>query len=321
MKRPATAIACALLALAARATPSESPAASAAEAGALPARLARTLAHLDAVRASAGAGPLAIAAALMQSASAHAAYLGANGFRSAPSIHAETADRPGFSGADPFVRMRAAGYQPSYATEVVGDIGLVAPDSDCVGHLMNTIYHATLLLSRVTEAGIAYGDGAASGACVIDLGRPQADPAPAGLASGAFVRYPAPGMAMPGGSFRLASENPRPSPAALPGATAGIPVLVGLRNTDFLDGSPPHAELLRFELRDTDNLPVPAVVLADQAISGPDVVADAGVHGAFAVLVPRRPLPPGRYRVFLRAILGDGHVLAPDPWSFTITGP
>ena len=295
-------------------------AASAASSSAAADRRARTLAHLNAVRTASGAAPVSISERLALSASRHAAYLSDHGFRSAPSLHAESPALAGFSGADPFVRMRATGYHPSYATEVVGDVGLDAADSDCVAHLMNTIYHAALLLSRVTEAGVAYGDGAAAGACVIDLGAPL--PAPEVPASAELVRYPSPGLRVATGSFRPASENPRPSPAVLPGATVGIPVLVGLRDAARSAGAngPGAIEIQRFELRDANDTPVPAVVLADSGITGQGIVADDGLHGDFAVLVPLQPLPPGRYRVMLRASLGPGKMLAPAPWTFDVVG-
>ena len=296
--------------------------ASAASPGAAEDRRARTLAHLNAVRTAAGAGPLAASGMLALSASRHAGYLSDHGFRSAPSIHAESAGLAGFSGADPFVRMRDAGYRPSYATEVVGDIGLRSTDTDCVDHLMNTIYHAALMLGRVTEAGVAYGDGAAAGTCVMDLGAPLLPSDASASTSGGVVRYPSPGSTLATGTFRLASENPRPLPSALPGATSGIPVLVGLREAARAVGrdGPGNIEIQVFELRDAADVPVPAVVLADAEIGGRGVIADDGLHGAFAALVPRQPLPPGRYRVILRVALDATHVLEPDPWTFVVVG-
>ena len=281
-----------------------------------------SLARLNAVRTASGTRPVAPSDVLVLSAARHAAYLSDNGFRSAPSIHGETAGATGFSGADPFVRMRAAGYRSSYATEVVGDIGSVATDADCVDHLMNTIYHAALLLSRVTEAGVAYGTRGAAGACVIDLGAPLAPPEPQAAAPREIVRYPWPGMTMPTGSFHLASENPRPSLALLPAAIVGSPVLVGLRRAGAVAAGSGAlgVELQTFELRDARDAPVPGVVLADAAITGPGVMADGALHGGFAVLMPRKPLAPGRYRVILHATIG-ADVVAPAPWTFVVAAP
>lgn len=280
----------------------------------------RSLARLEAIRSAAGAGRLTRSDALARSASRHAAYLSANGLHSTPSIHAEAAGLAGFTGADPFVRMRAAGFRSSYGTEVIGDVMRAANDGDCVDRLMNTVYHAALLLSRVTQVGAAYGDGPAAGVCVIDLGAPLGSPETEVPASGELVRYPWPGMTVPTGTFLPGSENPRPPAALLPGATAGVPVLVGLRNADGLAQDPGAAlvQVQVFELLDDGNVPVPSVVLADIAIVGPGMVPDKALHGAFAVLVPRQPLRPGRYRVILHATIGSGHVLAPAPWEFSV---
>ncbi|HEX7686459.1 MAG TPA: CAP domain-containing protein, partial [Burkholderiaceae bacterium] len=282
-------------------------------------RVERSLARLNALRTASGTHPVARSELLSLSASRHAAYLSANGFRSAPSVHAEAAGLGYFTGADPFSRMRAAGYHSTYATEVVGDIGSVATDSDCVDHLMGTVYHATLLLSRVTEAGMAYGSGAAAGACVIDLGVPLLAPGPEAAATGRLVRYPWAGMTAPTGSLRLDRETPRPPQALLPDARVGIPVLVGLRDAASVMGGSgaPDVRILDFELHDARDMPVPSVILADPAISGPGLVADAAVRGGFAVLIPRKPLAPGRYRVQLRATVG-ADVIAPAPWTFDV---
>ena len=280
----------------------------------------RSLARLEAIRTASGAGALTRSELLTRSASRHAAYLGVNGLRAAPSIHAESAERAGFTGTDPFVRMRAAGYRYSYATEVVGDVGQAAMDNDCVDLLMNTVYHAALLLSRVTQAGVAYGDGPAAGTCVIDLGAPLELPGTPVPPSGDIVRYPWPGMTLPTGTFRPALENPRPSSTLLPGPAVGTPVLVGLRNAEALAASmgADGVEIQVFELRDGRDTVVPSVVLADPAITGPGIVADKGLHGVFAALVPRQPLPPGFYRVILHATIGPECALVPVPWQFSV---
>jgi hypothetical protein len=285
-------------------------------------RANRSLAWLNAVRTAAGTSALERSATLSVSASRHAAYLSDNGLRSAPSIHAEATGLPAFSGVDPFVRMRVAGYRYTYATEAVGDVGSAALDTDCIAHLMDTIYHATLLLSRVTEGGLAYGSGDAAGTCVVDLGAPLAPPATPDATPRRIVRYPWPGMSLPTGTYRLATENPRPSILLLPGPTAGMPVLAGLRRAASVDagtGERP-VELQEYTLRDAFDAVVPSVVLADAAISGPGVVADPALHGGFAVLVPRMPLLPGRYRVVLRATIGT-ETIDPTPWTFNVLQP
>ena len=282
-------------------------------------RVNRSLARLNAVRTASGTHALVRSQVLSLSASHHAAYLSSNGFRSAPSVHAETAGLGDFSGADPFIRMRAAGYHPSYATEVVGDIGFLATDSDCVDHLMRTVYHAALMLSRVTEVGMAYGTGAGAGACIIDLGVPLTAPTTEAVAPRQIVRYPWPGMVVPTGSLRLDTESPRPSPKLLPDARVGIPVLVGLRNAGSAAAGSGAlgVQIQDFELRDATDTPVACVILADAAMTGPGITSDVALHGGFAVLVPRKPLAPGRYRVLLHATIG-ANVIEPVPWTFVV---
>ena len=294
--------------------------ASAAAASEAQGRHDRSLARLEAIRTASGAGELMLSDRLSLSASRHAGYLGLNGLRSTSSIHAEAANLAGFSGADPFVRMRAVGYRSGYATELIGNVG---ESGDCVDGLMATVYHAALLLSRVTEVGLAHADAAAAGTCVIDLATPldaRDGPLPA---SRGLVRYPWPGLSLATGTSHPAAENPRPAPGLLPVGTAGVPVLVGLRNVDDLRTplAPAPIEIQQFELRDQRNAEVPAVVLADPLISGPGIVADKALHGVFVVLVPRVRLAPGRYRVLFHATIEGGRPIAPVPWEFDVDAP
>ena len=281
------------------------------------------IATLNAIRRHAGAGTLAPSPALETSASRHAAYLDANGLRSAATVHDETPGLAAFSGPDPFVRMRAAGYQPSYATEVVGNIGSASPDATCIDNLMNTVYHAALLLSRVTQVGLAFGSGRYAGMCTIDLGAPfdardGQPPAP-----GEVVTYPYAGMTVASGTYAVAAENPRPPLGWLPNAKAGTPVLVGFRNEDYVaaDAALPRVVIDRFALSDAAGTLVPSVVLADAAIGGPGVNVDRPLHGGFAVLVPLHPLPAGRYSVSLSARVVGGHSLALSSWWFQVAAP
>jgi len=308
-----------LLALAGLTADAASAGTPAAE-GAAALRVERSLAHLNALRIAAGTNALERSEMLSLSAARHAGYLADNGFRSAPSVHAEAAGLPGFTGADPFVRMRATGYRASYSTEVIGDMGSMATDSDCLDHLMRTVYHAALLLSRVTEAGAAYGAGRAAGTCVIDLGAPLAAATAGAAGRRQIVRYPWPGMTTTTGSLRLDLEVPRPAPALLPEANVGIPVLVGLGDAGSAraDSGSPGIRIQEFEMRDADETLVPCVILADATIAGPGIVADGQLHGGFAALIPRKPLRAGRYRILLHATVGTD-VVAPAPWTFTVS--
>jgi hypothetical protein len=211
----------------------------------------------------------------------------------------------------------------SNASEVIGGIGSTSPGSVCVDELMNTVYHAALLLSRVTEVGLAFGSGRYAGMCTIDLGAPFEAHGGQVPPPGEVVAYPAPGMTVPSGTYAVSAENPRPPLGLLPDVNAGTPVMVSFRNEDFVaaDFATPRVIIDRFGLTDADGAPVPSVILADAAIVGNGVTHDRRLHGGFAALVPIRPLPAGRYVVTLRARVLGGRGLALSSWSFRVAAP
>lgn len=281
--------------------------------------------ELNAARRGAGAGLLAQSAPLDTSASSHAAYLTVNGYASADSPHDETQGLTDFTGTDPFKRMQAAGYSFSFAAEVIGDIGSSAADSDCVGDLLDTIYHAADMLSRETDVGIGFGSGSAAGMCTIDFGAPLADGAAQIPPSGAVIAYPYQGQTVASGTFHVSNESPRAPISLLPNATAGTPIIVGLRNRDYVDAYQPNtvlATITQFSLADGAGNQVPAVILADSSIGGANVNTDAnldgGVVSGFAVLVPKSPLAAGSYTVTLRASIAGGQPLKLTSWTFTV---
>jgi uncharacterized protein YkwD len=284
--------------------------------------------QLNAVRLGAGAGLLAQSAALDTSALDHANYLSANGFNSAASAHDETSGLPDFTGVDPFARMLSAGYSYSYATEVIGDIGSSSATSDCVGDLLDTVYHAASMLSRVTDVGFGFGSGSAAGMCTIDLASPlSGGPSRQIPPSGAIIAYPYAGSTVAHGTFHVASESPRVSGTLLPGATAGTPVMVGFRNHDFVAGG--AVTITQLTLANAAGVSVPCVIVADSAIVGTGVNADANLSAqsgagsgtGFAVLVPVSPLAAGTYTVTLHATISGGQALALTSWSFKVAAP
>ena len=277
--------------------------------------------ELDAVRLGAGAGLLAQSAALDTSASDHANYLTVNGFSSADSAHDETAGLPDFTGTNPFVRMQADGYNYSYATEVIGDIGSSSATSDCVGDLLDTVYHAVSMLSRVTDVGFGFGSSTAAGMCTIDMASPLNGGASEQIPpSGAIVAYPFNGETVAHGTFYVSHESPRVPTTLIPADTAGTPIVVGFRNQDAVAGG--AITITQFSIATSGGTALPAVILADGAhIGGADVNPDAtlatdGVD--FAVLVPASPLDAGTYTVTLHATIAGGQALALSTWSFTV---
>jgi uncharacterized protein YkwD len=279
--------------------------------------------QLNAARRGAGAGLLAQSAALDTAALDHANYLSANGFKSADSAHDETAGLADFTGVNPFVRMQDAGY-PAYAfaTEVIGDIGSSSSASDCVGDLLDTVYHAVSMLSRVTDVGFGFGSGAAAGMCAIDMAQPAAAASAQIPPSGAVVAYPYDGSTVAHGTFHVSNETPRVSTALLPNATAGTPIIVGFRNQDVVAGG--RVTITQFSLATASGATVPAVLLAGSTVSGAKVNDDPTLDAdapEFAVLVPSSPLAAGTYTATLHATIGGGQALALTAWSFTVAAP
>jgi len=279
--------------------------------------------ELNAVRQSAGAGLLAQSPALDTSALDHANYLTVNGFNSADSAHDETSGLADFSGVNPFVRMQNAGYDYSFASEVIGDIGSSSSTSDCVGDLLDTVYHAASMLSRVTDVGFGFGSGAAAGMCTIDMAAPSSDPSRQIPASGAIVAYPFNGATVAHGTFHVSSETPRVSNTLLPGDNAGTPIVVGFRNQDVVAGG--KVTITQFSIATSTGAALPAVILAGSTVSGTnvndDATLDAEVATEFAVLVPVSPLAAGTYTVTLHATISGGQALALTTWSFTVAAP
>jgi uncharacterized protein YkwD len=277
--------------------------------------------QLNAVRLGAGAGLLAQSTALDTIAANHVAYLNANGFSSSDSAHDETSGLTGYTGATPFTRMTAAGYQYSYATEVIGDIGSTSATSDCVGDLLDTVYHAASMLSRVVDVGFAFGSGSTAGMCTIDMASPLTGGAARQIpASGAIIAYPYDGSTVAHGTFQVSSESPRVSTTLLPDATAGTPIVVGLRNQDLVASSSAVATITEFALYKSDGTALPGVILADPVVKGSGVTvhSDSGLDSAFAVFVPTSPLAAGTYTVVLQASISGGQALALSHWTFTV---
>ena len=291
-----------------------------------PAPDARRLAafnQLNTVRQGAGAGLLAESTMLDASAAAHAKYLTDNGFNTADSAHDETSGLPDYTGANPFTRMQAQGYSYSFATEVIGDIGSSSSTSDCVGDLLDTVYHAVSMLSRVTDVGIGFGSGSAAGMCTIDMASPLSGTGLQIPPSGAIVAYPYNGSTVAHGTFHVSNESPRVSTALLPNATAGTPIVLGFRNHDVVAGG--TVTITQFSIATSAGTVLPSVILGGSTVTGANVNADDTLTNdggkEFAVLVPVSPLVAGSYTVTLHATISGGQALALTTWSFTVAAP
>jgi uncharacterized protein YkwD len=278
--------------------------------------------QLNAVRLGAGAGLLAQSTALDTSAQDHADYLTANGFNTTSSAHTESSSFPGYTGVNPFDRMTNAGYTWGYATEVIGDIGSSSASSDCVGDLLDTVYHAVSMLSRVTDVGFGYGTGGAAGMCTIDMASPLSGGSARQIPpSGAIVAYPFGGATVAHGTFHVSRESPRVAKALLPNDDAGTPVLVGFRNQDYVAGG--KVTITQFSLANSSGANVPGVILGGANVSGSGITvnADASIDASFAVFVASSPLPAGSYTVTLHGSIAGGRALALSTWTFNVAAP
>lgn len=279
---------------------------------------------LNAARTAAGAGLLAQSPSIDEAARRHATYLTTNR-ATAGLAHQEDASAPAYDAGSPGQRLRKAGYAFAYAAETLtgGDAR-----ADCVRAGLGTPYHGAALLAPTADVGIAMAtDDTGLPVCVIDTARPLADRVGQVPPAGEVVAWPAPAQAGVLRTFDVDYESPRVAADLLPDARAGTPILVGLRNADYLaaqaDGAP-AATVSEFSLADAAGRPVPAVILGAPAIRGTAglaIHADAGLPAGFVVLVPRAPLAAGAaYTVRLEALPRSGGTPVAKTWTFTTGG-
>ncbi|MEJ6003790.1 CAP domain-containing protein [Paucibacter soli] len=278
---------------------------------------------LNTVRQAAGAGLLAQDAQIDVAAAAHAKYLTTN-LSAVTSYHNEDSSKFDFYAVTPGDRIAKAGYSAVNSTEVVGGTGSSKLGSDCVLGLLNTAYHGAALLSRNTAIGFGFGvDGAGIPMCVADLATPTGDKFGQVPAAAKLVAYPYAGQTGVMETFYVASETPRLPLTLFPNATAGTPVLVNVRNADYVnfqDAGTLNATISVFNLKDAGGNVVPAAIVANSALkgSGVELNADSNLAEGFAVLVPLSPLAKGQtYTATFTATLKTGGATLTKTWSFT----
>lgn len=281
---------------------------------------------LNMVRVAAGAGWLVQSTELDTAAAAHANYLvrniGATG-------HAEEVGKIDYYEASPTTRVAKAGFAASFGNETISDYqalfsGLSAPD--CALELLNSVYNAVALLGPVTHVGLRGWDGTYSGAqfCMAIVAARSTQPEGQVVPSGKMVAYPYDGQKDAIESVNLQVESPRPSSTVLPNDLAGTPVIVHLRNADYLNfglAGSLNPQVTKFEITDPSGNAVPAAILAHAALKGSGVVLneDANLPVGAIVLVPLSPLLRGGqvYTVSFSATLKDGAAPLQKTWSFT----
>ena len=175
--------------------------------------------QLNAARLRCGFGALAQSAQLDQAAAAHGHYMNLN----SEFGHGEDPGKPGFTGATPLDRARAAGYVPRAVGEDLSTGGSFSGSTaaDSIRNLMAAPYHAQSLLTGFSEVGLAWNAVASLDTLVVDLGVPapaQLRPPPQGVAT-----FPCEGTT--DAVARGGNESPSPFPSD-PDAQWGQPIIV-----------------------------------------------------------------------------------------------
>lgn len=280
-----------------------------------------SMSALNEARRNAGAGLLQQSKALDTAAQAHVQYLviniGATG-------HTEEPVKPSFYEIRPELRMAKAGFAPGYSAEVINTRGTLL-GVDCVGQMLATVYQASALLGPATHTGFGFsGNFAVKPICIGNFATAQTDTLGQYAAAGALVAYPYGGQTNVPPDYNVDFDSPRPSATLVPNTPAGTPVIVNVRNADYLNfraAGTLDAVVTRFELKDAGGNAVAAVLLANQPIrAGAGVVlnADGNLPDGAVALVPLSPLASAKtYSVSFSATLKTGGAPLAKSWSFT----
>ncbi|MFO1273079.1 MAG: Ig-like domain-containing protein [Rubrivivax sp.] len=280
---------------------------------------------LNTARVAAGAGWLVQSTELDTAAAAHSSYLVTN---IGSSGHAEDPTKPAYYEASPASRVAKAGFAASFTAETLSDFSpqINLQPLDCAAELLNTVYNAVALLGPATHVGLHGWATTYSGAqfCIGLVAAPSNRPEGQVVPAGKMVAYPYDGQTGVVESVNLQVESPRPSSTALPNDLAGTPVIVNVRNADYLNlgmAGSLNAKVTEFQMVDpSSGSVVPAAILAHAALQGSGVVlvADAYLPVGTVVLVPLSPLLRGHtYTVSFMATLKDGGPTLQKSWSFT----
>lgn len=280
-----------------------------------------SMSALNEARRNAGAGLLQQSKALDTAAQAHVQYLAIN---IGATGHTEEPVKPSFYEIRPELRMAKAGFAPGYSAEVINTRGTLL-GVDCVGQMLATVYQASALLGPATHTGFGFsGNFAVKPICIGNFATAQTDTLGQYAAAGALVAYPYGGQTNVPPDYNVDFDSPRPSAMLVPNTPAGTPVIVNMRNADYLNfraAGTLDAVVTRFELKDAGGNAVAAVLLANQPIrAGAGVVlnADGNLPDGAIALVPLSPLAPAKtYSVSFSATLKTGGAPLAKSWSFT----
>jgi len=279
---------------------------------------------MNVARLAAGAGAVNQSAALDTAAQAHASYLTTN-MVAVGVTHEEDSTLVGYYGATLSSRISKAGFSAGFSTEVIGGTGASMSAADCLYGLLNTVYHGAALLSQETSVGVGIGsDVAGVPMCVADMATASTDTLGQVPASGSFIAYPYGGQTNVFEIFYAGYESPRPPVSLFPNTTAGTPVIVRVRNADYMNylaAGTLKVVVSQFVLKDAGGNAVPSGILAASDVTagtGVTLNADTNLDSGFAVLVPLSPLAKGQtYTYTFTASLKTGDTPVTITKSFT----
>lgn len=280
------------------------------------------IAALNSARLAAGAGLLNQSSKLDVAAAAHATYLisniGATG-------HGEDARKFNFFEVSPPSRMAKAGFAANDWAEAISAGGTLL-GSDCVQQLLNSVYQAVLLLSPATHVGFGFAGAnfATTPICVSNLATMSGDVYGQVMSAGSLLTYPYGGQTGVLESFDVNDESPRLSISLFANDIAGTPVIVSVRNADYVNLAAAgrlNAYVTKFELTDPSGNRVPAGILSNptlQAGAAVTLSADSILPAGAAVLVPLAPLLRAQtYTVTFAATLRAEDPALEKTWSFS----
>lgn len=280
---------------------------------------------LNDARAKAGAGLVAQNSLMDTAATAHATYVTAHGLGNTP--HEESPSQSDFYATTVDARLKKAGFMPGTFTEIIGGPGPSGLGRDCAYGLLDSVYHGAAALSASTHIGFGHGtDGLGVPMCVVNLATKAEETHVQVPPAGAMVTYPYAGQTQVLEVFYVGYESPRPSVTLFPNLTAGTPVLVSLRNADYVNARTAgtlNPVITQFELKDAGGNVVPSAILANSNLTGSGVTlhSDSNLGDGFAVLVPFAPLATGAtYTVNFTATVRSGGAAIHKSWSFTTGG-
>jgi len=282
---------------------------------------ASAIASLNAARQGAGAGLLVQSTQLDDSAAAHAIYLATN---LGSTGHSEDPTKINYFELSPESRIAKAGFAAGDSTEAISNAGTLLA-SDCMQQLLNSLYNAVALLGPSTHVGFGFGTNfATTPFCVSVLATPSSNLYGQVAGAGSLLTYPYGGQSEVVEAFDVNVQSPRPPLSLFPNTMAGTPVIVNVRNADFVNllaAGTLNVVVNRFELTDRSGNRVPSAVLANPSLrpgAGMTLNADADLLTGAAVLIPLAPLSRAHtYTVVFSAELKAGGPGLDKTWSFT----